>query len=1004
MKRACDGGEPCALCCRRGKTCERSVRRKSGPAKGAKYAPRRSKAQKEIAKVEKDITATIVAVTTAATGKSKASRGREQAPKKQLGGRLGSHKARSGSGGSGSSARGSGGGSSGGGGGKSSGSGGGGGGGGGRGGSFSGSSIVIRVSSAGSSSSSSSSSGSSMSSSVEGAAEEQAEEEELGQEQGRKIGNERGSGSDGGGDDCRGGGVHLASSPSHGPPRKRRFPSGGVPTPRVNQDASSRDGGGGGGSSGSVGSGGGGAKGRPVDGKRCGSDRGGGGSGDGGGVDRNPGEGDRRRNDMASSFSSSSPSSSPASSASSSPTASPSSSSSSASCAELSAAPPLKRRRIHHHCHKEEETEEEEEERQQEKEKMRQQYRIVLHHAEGWRSNGRAAESAAAEAAAATAVTALRDRVSMCVASEVGSRASRAAETATVAVSGNAARANERTRPGWAGEEGGGGGGDSGGGGGGQMRGHRAATGNDGDSWRADGRRQGSGRPLKEEEVEPEEFRPRVQAWEPAVGSGGIGPHYRPQGAPGHPGHQGWGKQPQQPPQGPQQGPMMAPAELLLKLRPHNEDVTDIIDIIGGRRAEHAPPKTPAGVLDRPGAPAYSDRRDPSRDARGGSGGRGGALDVAARGGDTAAARGDVGGGGYGGGGNSGGRGHGDGRGGRGSGAPQPRPDSEAHARREERTWGGDGAAATDHRRAWRGPDAATPTTERQQLPPLYGDTTGNRARNGHHGDERETTTSFYRGGAREGSGYAYRSGPDGGSGDRGGGPEAGPRDFVEGCLGTDRGIAKAQDWGERRTYGGGGGGGDGGVGRCGSWHVETRRDNAPFDSYHRRSSSRNGSVGVGGGGGDAVFASADRIDLHCGGGRGGEGRFDETRGTTHDHDGPAKWYCEDGRVFIPALPGHVQASLRLRPPFPGPEKQRLGHFFQSHQLPRPTLDGPRRTAVAGARTCDRAEEEGVRSGHNLPSGGGGWPQPQSQRHRRVVPETVRAVSVDGTDVPVVQL
>ena len=49
MKRACDGQVPCALCCRRGKTCARSVRRKSGPAKGAKYAPRRSKVEKETA-------------------------------------------------------------------------------------------------------------------------------------------------------------------------------------------------------------------------------------------------------------------------------------------------------------------------------------------------------------------------------------------------------------------------------------------------------------------------------------------------------------------------------------------------------------------------------------------------------------------------------------------------------------------------------------------------------------------------------------------------------------------------------------------------------------------------------------------------------------------------------------------------------------------------------------------------------------------------------------------
>lgn len=43
MKRACDGLDPCALCLRRRKECTRSIKRKSGPAKGAKYAPRRNK-------------------------------------------------------------------------------------------------------------------------------------------------------------------------------------------------------------------------------------------------------------------------------------------------------------------------------------------------------------------------------------------------------------------------------------------------------------------------------------------------------------------------------------------------------------------------------------------------------------------------------------------------------------------------------------------------------------------------------------------------------------------------------------------------------------------------------------------------------------------------------------------------------------------------------------------------------------------------------------------------
>lgn len=43
MKRKCSGGDPCELCIRRSKDCTRSARRKSGPMKGAKYAPRRNK-------------------------------------------------------------------------------------------------------------------------------------------------------------------------------------------------------------------------------------------------------------------------------------------------------------------------------------------------------------------------------------------------------------------------------------------------------------------------------------------------------------------------------------------------------------------------------------------------------------------------------------------------------------------------------------------------------------------------------------------------------------------------------------------------------------------------------------------------------------------------------------------------------------------------------------------------------------------------------------------------
>lgn len=802
MKRACDGGEPCALCRRRGKICERSVRRKSGPAKGAKYAPRRSKEQRIVTKVEKDVTAAIVAVATAGAGKTKADRGREQAPKKRLGGRLGSHRvgSASGSGDSGSrvsgsrssgrGARGSRGGDSGGGGGMSSDKdvGGSGGGGGGRESGVSGESIIIHISNGGSRSSSDTS----MGSRVEGAAEEQAKEEEQERKQGhafsgrpslpppasappplcpapptrdghqpqhsktrsrngrrrtyppasalpstttisttmnknktspprapystttaaatssqappqrrggspfsssssaavgavgcggrgarsgdsrgggtgagtkraleeskppallarqldvnvsvsvglsvsvdvshagregegsryeqastsnvsgggtsnsggkgggstiggssssssKKVGKNIGSGSDaGGGGGCDSVRVHLASSPSHGPPRKRRFPSAGAPTPRVKQAAPFRSDGGGGSSSGGAS--------RPADDTR-------GGSGDGGGVggvgdvDQNAGGGERRSSDVVSSSSSSPPFSSR--------TSSPSLSSSSASSTEP-AAPPLKvereeqeqgeavkvsceeageahsrvhfkqegrygvseestqgnkRCRVHH---QKRETKDEAKEEGEEKEKAREQYQVVFHHADGWRSDDRAGA-----ASAAAAVTTLRGRISARVASEVGSGSSVTAESPTVAAvvaaqkateskpnrtpynaaravvqtgtgwgggeSDNMARAKEPTRSGWGKGEGGGNGGE--------LRRRWGAMGTDGDSSSAGGRRRGSGRPLGEEEAGREEFGPRVQAWEPAVGSGGIGPHYRSQGAPGH---QGWGKQ-----------------------------------------------------------------------------------------------------------------------------------------------------------------------------------------------------------------------------------------------------------------------------------------------------------------------------------------------------------------------------------------------------------------------------------------------------------------------------
>ncbi|CAM9667666.1 unnamed protein product, partial [Ectocarpus sp. 13 AM-2016] len=72
MKRACDGGSPCALCSRRGKVCERRLRRKSGPAKGAKYAPRRRKFENEAAALaEEEAAAAAEAAATVASLKDK---------------------------------------------------------------------------------------------------------------------------------------------------------------------------------------------------------------------------------------------------------------------------------------------------------------------------------------------------------------------------------------------------------------------------------------------------------------------------------------------------------------------------------------------------------------------------------------------------------------------------------------------------------------------------------------------------------------------------------------------------------------------------------------------------------------------------------------------------------------------------------------------------------------------------------------------------------------------
>ncbi|CAM9213357.1 unnamed protein product, partial [Choristocarpus tenellus] len=47
MKRACDGKTPCQLCTRRNKKCTRSAKKKSGPAKGSKYATRRKRDMEE---------------------------------------------------------------------------------------------------------------------------------------------------------------------------------------------------------------------------------------------------------------------------------------------------------------------------------------------------------------------------------------------------------------------------------------------------------------------------------------------------------------------------------------------------------------------------------------------------------------------------------------------------------------------------------------------------------------------------------------------------------------------------------------------------------------------------------------------------------------------------------------------------------------------------------------------------------------------------------------------
>ena len=431
----------------------------------------------------------------------------------------------------------------------------------------------------------------------------------------------------------------------------------------------------------------------------------------------------------------------------------------------------------------------------------------------------------------------------------------------------------------------------------------------------------------------------------------------------------------------------MAPTELLLKLRPPTEDVADIIDVMSGRRVEYAPRKTPAETLGRMGAPGDHPRLYPadgwsrSKDARGGGGG----------GGDDGGGGGDD----------------------RGRDAPYSRQHSETQARREGRACvdekGVTGTGQrTGQRRAWLGADAGvTSTTERRQLPPLYSGAIGNRARSGHRGDAPErTASSIFRGSAREGSSYAHRSGPGGVGGV---GDEPGPRDFVEGCLGTERGLGMTQGGGEWRASRGGGGVGGGGGRDCG-WRVGAAGDRVTVDGYRRRStnSNGNGSRSFGGKGGDTVFFASSRIDLRCGGGGGGDdgggdegGGYEEHDRTTHGHDGHsrhdghAKWCYENERVFTPSDPAPAHSNLRLRLPFPGPQ-QRLGQVIQSHQQSHGDRDGSLRTsAAAGTRMFVKAEEEGMRRGPIPPLNAGEW----SQSHHIGDTDNAKVVDVDEQNV-----
>eukprot|EP00903_Cladosiphon_okamuranus_P013377 g12467.t1 len=70
MKRGCDGGTPCELCTRRNKQCIRSVKKRSGPAKGTKYCKRKPRKTPDSTSGEVGASAAVAAANTPSGGPS----------------------------------------------------------------------------------------------------------------------------------------------------------------------------------------------------------------------------------------------------------------------------------------------------------------------------------------------------------------------------------------------------------------------------------------------------------------------------------------------------------------------------------------------------------------------------------------------------------------------------------------------------------------------------------------------------------------------------------------------------------------------------------------------------------------------------------------------------------------------------------------------------------------------------------------------------------------------